>query len=171
MTDPAGNVWRTKYDLRNRVFQKTDPDTGTTKLTYDDAGQLQTTTDSRNVTVSYTYDSLGRKTSEWQGAVNTGTKLVDFTYDTLAKGQLTTSNRYTGGNTYTTAVTGYDDAYRPLGLAVTIPTAEGSLAGTWTRTVDRYFTPSEDQHAAWVAVIGAGLAGQFFQGVNPVGKR
>jgi putative ABC transport system permease protein len=41
-----------------------------------------------------------------------------------------------------------------------------------TRTLaeGRYFTPGEDRHAAWVAVIGAGLADQFFPGVNPVGK-
>jgi putative ABC transport system permease protein len=41
-----------------------------------------------------------------------------------------------------------------------------------TRTLaeGRYFTPGEDRHAAWVAVIGAGLADQFFAGVNPVGK-
>jgi putative ABC transport system permease protein len=41
-----------------------------------------------------------------------------------------------------------------------------------TRTLaeGRYFTPGEDRHAAWVAVIGAGLADQFFSGVNPVGK-
>ena len=41
-----------------------------------------------------------------------------------------------------------------------------------TRTLEegRYFTPGEDQHAAWVCLIGAGLVEQFFPGVSPVGK-
>jgi putative ABC transport system permease protein len=41
-----------------------------------------------------------------------------------------------------------------------------------TRTVDqgRYFTESEDRHAAFVCLIGATLVDQFFPGVNPVGK-
>ena len=40
-----------------------------------------------------------------------------------------------------------------------------------TRTLDqgRYFTPSEDRHAAYVCVIGASLAEQFFPYENPVG--
>jgi putative ABC transport system permease protein len=41
-----------------------------------------------------------------------------------------------------------------------------------TRTLDqgRYFTESEDRHAAYVCVIGASLVDQFFPNKNPVGK-
>ena len=41
-----------------------------------------------------------------------------------------------------------------------------------TRTLDlgRYFTPSEDRHAAYVCIIGASLVDQFFPAENPVGR-
>jgi putative ABC transport system permease protein len=41
-----------------------------------------------------------------------------------------------------------------------------------TRTVaeGRYFTEGEDRHAAYVCLIGASVADQFFPGVNPVGR-
>jgi RHS repeat-associated protein len=134
LADPAGNTWTTSYDLRGRITRTVDPDKGAITLTYDDAGQLLTTTDARTTTLSRTYDALGRQTALWQGAAGTGTKLTDAVYDSLVKGQLTSSTRYVSGNAYTTAITGYDDRYRPLGGAVTIPTVEGSLAGTWTST-------------------------------------
>jgi RHS repeat-associated protein len=132
LTDPAGNQWTTVYDRRGRVTSKTDPDTGATTSTYDDAGQLLSTTDARSITLSYVYDNLGRQTQEWQGPVTTGTKLTDSTYDTLAKGQPTSSSRYTTGGTYNTAVTGYDNAYRPLSSKVTIPTTDGFTPNSWT---------------------------------------
>ncbi len=134
VADPAGNTWTTSYDLRGRVTRTVDPDKGATTLTYDEAGQLLTTTDARNTTLSRSYDALGRQTALWQGPAGTGTKLTDATYDTLAKGKPTSSTRYVSGNAYTTAITGYDTRYRPLGTSVTIPTVEGSLAGTWTST-------------------------------------
>jgi putative ABC transport system permease protein len=41
-----------------------------------------------------------------------------------------------------------------------------------TRTLDmgRYFTPAEDQHSAYVCVIGSSLVDQFFQHENPIGR-
>jgi RHS repeat-associated protein len=45
---------------------------------------------------------------------------------------MTSSTRYVGGAAYTTAVTGFDDGYRPLGQSVTIPASETGLAGTYT---------------------------------------
>jgi putative ABC transport system permease protein len=41
-----------------------------------------------------------------------------------------------------------------------------------TRTLDlgRYFTPGEDRHAAYVCLIGASVADQFFPDVNPIGR-
>jgi putative ABC transport system permease protein len=47
-----------------------------------------------------------------------------------------------------------------------------NMADIDTRTLDegRYFTASEDRHAAYVCIIGSSLAEQFFHGANPVGK-
>src|SRR5579872_1374933 len=47
-----------------------------------------------------------------------------------------------------------------------------NMADIDTRTLDlgRYFTPTEDRHASYVCVIGAGVVEQFFPGVDPVGK-
>jgi putative ABC transport system permease protein len=41
-----------------------------------------------------------------------------------------------------------------------------------TRTLDvgRYFTPAEDQHSAYVCVIGSSLVDQFFPHDNPIGR-
>ncbi len=41
-----------------------------------------------------------------------------------------------------------------------------------TRTLElgRYFTPGEDQHAAYVCVIGASLVDQFFPNTDPIGR-
>src|SRR5262249_32642791 len=77
--------------------------------------------------------TLGRVTKEHDTTI-AGPVLASWTYDTLQKGQITSSTRYDSGLSYTTAVTGYDDGYRPIGASVTIPTstANGTLAGTYT---------------------------------------
>ncbi|MEU5437397.1 RHS repeat-associated core domain-containing protein [Streptomyces sp. NPDC020719] len=131
VTDGAGNTWSTGYDIRGRKSSATDPDTGTTTYTYDDLDQVSSVTDARHKTLAFTYDELGRKTAEFAGST-TGTKLASWAYDTLAKGKPTSSTRYSNGNAYTNAVTGYDVAYRPTGSSVTIPSSEGKLAGTYT---------------------------------------
>ncbi|MCW3819712.1 CHAP domain-containing protein [Micromonospora sp. DR5-3] len=133
VTDPAGNVWRSSYDLRGRLVRQEDPDAGTTTYGYDDEDHLVSVTSAAGQTVAYTYDALGRKTSTRQGSP-TGPKLAEWTFDTLAagKGLLSSSTRYANGNAYTRAVTGYDPAGRPTGTSITIPAAEGELAGTYT---------------------------------------
>jgi putative ABC transport system permease protein len=47
-----------------------------------------------------------------------------------------------------------------------------SMSDIDTRTLDqgRYFTTSEDRHAAYVGIIGASLVDQLFPGVNPIGR-
>ncbi len=135
VTDPVGNVWRHSYDLRGRKVREEDPDTGITSYTYDDADQLLTTTDARGVTLAYSYDALGRKTGLYDGSTS-GTRRAAWSYDTLAsgavvKGQLAATTRYAGGQAYTISVNGYDSRYRSLGSTVTIPAAEGALAGTY----------------------------------------
>ena len=114
VTDPAGNEWSYEYDLRGRKISQDDPDRGVTDMTYDVAGQLSTTTDSEERTLAFTYDSLGRKTSTRIGSVS-GAKISEWVYDTLEKGLLTSSARFDGAAVYRQAVTGYDEAYRPLG--------------------------------------------------------
>lgn len=132
-TDPAGNVVSYGYDVRGRQISTTDPDAGTTTTVYDDAGQVVSTTNALKQTLFYVRDQLGRAT-ELHDASATGTLRATWTYDTLAKGQLTSSTRIANGASYTQAVTGYDDGYRPLGTSMTIPSAEGALAGTYTTT-------------------------------------
>ena len=131
MTDPAGNDWKYTYDLRGRQVTSSDPDKGTTTTTYDNAGQVVTTKDARGEVLAYTYDALGRKTT-MRDDTTSGAVRAQWTYDTLAKGQLTKSVRNDASVAYTLAVTGYDDHYRPLGQTVTVPSSQGALAGSYT---------------------------------------
>ncbi len=132
VTDPDTNLWTNTYDLRGRITGKTDPDTGNTTLSYDDAGQLTTTTDARNISLSYSYDNLGRKTGLYDGAGTGGFQRAKWVYDTIAKGHLTSATRYVNStDAYTVAVTGYNNAYQPLGTKVTIPVVAGQPAGDW----------------------------------------
>ncbi|MCG2799556.1 MAG: hypothetical protein L6367_13600 [Cellulomonas sp.] len=130
-TDSTGNTWTSTHDIRGRLTASTDPDKGASSATYDDADRTVTSTDARGVTLWFGYDALGRRTAERTGT-STGALQATWTYDTIAKGQLTSSTRYEAGNLYTTAVTGYDDAYQPTGQSITLPTSEGKLAGTYT---------------------------------------
>ncbi|RKR88587.1 intein/RHS repeat-associated protein [Micromonospora pisi] len=130
--DPAGNEWSYTYDLRGRQISKNDPDAGESSSTYDDLDRVLTTTDARGETIARVYnDSLGRLT-ETRDDSPTGALRTSYVYDTLAKGQLTSSTRHIGAAAYTTAVTGYTDRYQPTGSTVTIPATEGNLAGIYT---------------------------------------
>ncbi|WP_282204000.1 polymorphic toxin-type HINT domain-containing protein [Kitasatospora fiedleri] len=134
--DAAGNTWSYEYDQRGRQTKATDPDSGVSLQTWDDAGHLTSATDARNTTLSYTYDLIGRKTGSFQGGTGAANQLAAWTFDTVTngKGKPASSTRYTsgaGGPAYTTAVTGYDDAYRATGTTITIPGTEvGQAAGT-----------------------------------------
>ncbi|GAA3233025.1 RHS repeat-associated core domain-containing protein [Dactylosporangium siamense] len=135
VTDAAGNEWGTTYDVRGRVTQSTDPDKGATGFTYDAAGRMQTSTDARPVTLTYEYDNLDRKTAVYDGPNTSGFKRAKWVYDTIAKGQLTSSTRYVGTDSFTTTVTGYDDGYRALGSTTTIASSTanpGLPDGTYT---------------------------------------
>jgi RHS repeat-associated protein len=137
VTDAAGNVWRSDYDLLGRVKSKVDPDTGTSTMTYDGLDRLATSTDGQGKVLAYVYDALGRQTEVHETSV-TGPKVATFVYDTIAKGQRTSATRWVGADAYTTAVTGYNDQYQPTGTSVTIPAVAanaagaGTLAGTYT---------------------------------------
>ncbi|MGW6709699.1 restriction endonuclease fold toxin [Streptomyces sp. NPDC054956] len=132
--DAAGNTWRYTYDLQGRQIQSTDPDAGTVTHTYDGASRVADTTDARGKKLVYTYDLTGRKTGMYEGSVTTANQLAAWTFDTVAKGQPTSSTKYVGGSTgqaYTTTVQGYDDAYRVTAYQTSIPGTEvGQAAGT-----------------------------------------
>nr|BFE61778.1 RHS repeat-associated core domain-containing protein [Dactylosporangium thailandense] len=134
VTDPSGNFWKTLYDIRGRVTETQDPDKGKTTFAYDDGDELTSVTLADQKSVAYQYDVLGRVTGVFDRNATTGvvgTQRAGWTYDTLAKGLLTSSSRFDNGNEYKTAVTGYSDQYRPTGTAVTIPAVEGALANTY----------------------------------------
>ena len=87
--------------------------------------------------VKYSYDALNRKTAEYATSATAANELASWTYDTLAKGQLTSSSSYTGGTSgsaYTEAITGYDALYQPTGTKTTIPSAVTGLNGSYTTT-------------------------------------
>ncbi|WP_157641326.1 RHS repeat domain-containing protein [Longispora albida] len=131
VTDTLGNKWGFEYDLLGRKTRTTDPDKGDAFFTYTPAGDVATTKDARGFTIAYVYDRLGRKTESRKDTI-TGQLYAEWKYDTLAKGMLTSATRWENGSAYITATTGYDPMYRPSGYSVTIPAAEGNLAGTYT---------------------------------------
>ncbi|MEU5884985.1 RHS repeat-associated core domain-containing protein [Spirillospora sp. NPDC047279] len=133
VTDTAGNTWRYDYDLLGRQKSVSDPDRGVSTLTYDDAGQLAKAKDARGETLAYRYDELGRKIGEFRDDV-AGTQLASWTYDSLLKGQLTSSTRHVGGDNHTTEITGYDAADRPTGRKLTLPAGMSPLDGEYVTT-------------------------------------
>ncbi|WP_308466738.1 RHS repeat-associated core domain-containing protein [Rathayibacter soli] len=145
MVDPVGNRWSWGFDVLGHQVSATDPDTGTTTSTFDDAGNQLTSTDARGVTLAYSYDALNRKTAEYAGSTgSTGSELASWTFDSLAKGQLTSSTSYQGstaghpGLAYTSSVGGYDDNYNPTATTVSIPVGAPAFGGT-SYTTNLYY--------------------------------
>jgi RHS repeat-associated protein len=134
MTDANGNVRTYTYDWLDRRTTAKDPDAGTSSYGYDAADRQIWSIDGKGQKISTTYDDLGRRTSQWAGEPNTGTKLAEWTYDTLAKGQPDAATRYTGGQAYTQTVTAYDSDYRPTTTKVTVPANEGTLGRDYVFT-------------------------------------
>ncbi|MFC4589854.1 RHS repeat domain-containing protein [Sphaerisporangium corydalis] len=132
MTDANGNARKFTYDWAKRRVALTDPDFGATTAAYDPAGNLTSATDAKGVTISTVYDDLGRKKEQWVGNPGSGTKVAEWVYDTLFKGERTSATRWTSGQAYTDTVTDYDADYRRLGSTLTIPSTEGLLARTYT---------------------------------------
>ncbi|MER6943868.1 RHS repeat-associated core domain-containing protein [Nonomuraea sp. NPDC000554] len=134
MTDANGNVRTYTFDWQDRRTAATDPDAGNSSYGYDLAGRLAWSIDGKNQKISNTYDDLGRRTIQWAGEPNTGTKLAEWGYDTVAKGELSAATRYAGGQAYTQSVTAYDSDYRPTSTKVTIPASEGALGRDYAFT-------------------------------------
>ncbi|WP_442819088.1 RHS repeat domain-containing protein [Streptomyces sp. NBC_01235] len=134
MTGPDNAVWSYGYDLRGRKTTSTDPDKGTVTTTYNDADQPATTTTTlygATRTLITDYDELGRKTGTWDGVQDNDHQLTKFTYDSLAKGQVTASIRYIGGTAgkiYSQVVTGYDALGRPKGTKTVLAATDQLVA-------------------------------------------
>ncbi|MEV6209538.1 polymorphic toxin-type HINT domain-containing protein [Kitasatospora sp. NPDC051914] len=144
-TDAAGNTWTYTYDLRGRRISSTDPDTGTSTTAYDTAGRVLRTTDARQQSITYAYDLLGRSTATYAGTVvDPAKQLTSRTYDTVVKGQPSTSTRYDGGTAgkaYTRAVLSYDTAYHPTKTTLTVPGADVGATGPFTYTTQASYDP------------------------------
>lgn len=148
MTTAAGTdkaaTWANTYDLLGRQIGADDPDSGISSTTYDDTGAVTSATDGADHTVSTTYDAWGRPRARFAGVPSTGTKLADWTYDSLVRGELTSSRSYvkdeaTGDTrTYTNTITGYNELGLPTGtdLALDVPDlrATYSTRATYTST-------------------------------------
>ncbi len=132
LTDPSGAVWKYGYDAAGRQNHMEDPDKGISDTAYDQGGRPVTVTDGRKVTLTTKYDELGRPTELLQGT----TKRADWEYDKASKGlgQLYSTSRYEGSARYMSTVVGYNAFYKPTISRVTIPAAEGALAGTYEWT-------------------------------------
>lgn len=150
--DPATNTWTYEYDLLGRKTKTIDPDTGTSTATYNNASQVLSSTDGRSQTLFYEYDNLGRRTKQRADTVG-GPVMVSWTFDTVAKGQLTSTSRFDGATTYTSAVGSYDNGYRPLSATETVPGfGTGGSALTYTST----FTYKTNGAPATTALPGVG---------------
>ncbi|MEV0253895.1 RHS repeat-associated core domain-containing protein [Streptomyces sp. NPDC050732] len=151
VTDDDGNAWKYAYDFLGRKTDIYDPDSGHSKTTYNDLDQVESTTDARGKTLGFTYDLIGRPAGRLDGAVpiiggkptpDDSKYLARWTYDSIAKGHLTSAIRYVGGkggDVYATTSASYDKLYRPLKEQYTIPKSEGALAGTGTFTISNAY--------------------------------
>ncbi|MBB1254397.1 RHS repeat protein [Streptomyces sp. OF3] len=141
LTDAAGNRWTWTHDARGREIESNDPDKGRSTTEYNDLDQVVRTTDARGKALTHTYDELGRRTELKEGS----TLRASWTYDTVAKGQPTSDTRYVSGQAYTSTIQSYNDRYQPTASTVTLPTREGSLAGTyrWTYGYNQYIGVQE----------------------------
>lgn len=78
-SDGNGNVTAFKYDLLNRLVEKTNPDQTTQHYEYDDAGNIAYFTDENKDRTIYHFDSLGKLTRVRDNQQNID--LVNLKYD------------------------------------------------------------------------------------------
>jgi RHS repeat-associated protein len=132
LTDGANNRWTYTYDQMRRRIGQSDPDKGASTYTYNAVGQRLTETDSRGVTLVHSYDELGRQTAQYLTSATPANKRAEWVYDTLQKGQVSSTIRYEGGGNYVNEVTGYTPRYQATGTRVTVPASAGAqLAGQY----------------------------------------
>jgi RHS repeat-associated protein len=176
-TDAAENQWTYLYNLAGDQTSATDPDSGTATSQYDPDGNALSVTDGRGKTISYTYDADGRKTAEYDttgGAAESGSdELASWAYDTLAKGEPTSSTSYAGGTSgsaYTEGVLGYNSYGLPTGTETVIPSSAGALAGTY-KQADYYSTYGNLETSYYDAYSAGGLPAEtVYTGYNSAGE-
>ncbi|MFE3943717.1 RHS repeat-associated core domain-containing protein [Streptomyces sp. NPDC059118] len=119
--------WSYTYDLFGRQVGQEDPDMGRSTTKYDNLDHAVKVTDSRGKSILTSYDQLGRVDGTWAGEKTDANLLTSREYDTLAKGQPTSSTRYIGGlggAQYTKAVTAYDSLNRATGTRIKLPESD-----------------------------------------------
>ncbi|HEY1337373.1 MAG TPA: ABC transporter permease [Bryobacteraceae bacterium] len=89
--------------------------------------------------------------------------------DLEAVGNGCTQCQFVGASVQSTLNTHYGD-HELEDTALLGHTASMADIDTKTVALGRYFTDSEDKHAATVCLIGDKLASEFFQGLDPIGK-
>ncbi|WP_370353068.1 RHS repeat-associated core domain-containing protein [Catenulispora sp. EB89] len=164
----TGEDWSSGYNLLGQTVTKTDPDAGTSTMAYDPAGNVLQTTDSRNKTISFTYDGLNRKTGEFDAPVPgqvPDNQLIGWVYDNANNavagmsdpiGKLTTATSYVGANAYVDQQSGFNANGESLGETITIPAAEGALAGSYAFTHTYTSGTALPDHDSYPASPGGG---------------
>ncbi|MCI0690200.1 MAG: hypothetical protein L0Y54_23625, partial [Sporichthyaceae bacterium] len=136
--DPPGtgaNTISYGYDWAGRQTSSSDPDAGSLASVLDGNGNVTQTTDALGHVIETAYDDLNRPTQ--RNVTPSGeakATAATWAYDTgvaNAQGRLVTTTAISGGQNYVTAVGGYDGRGRPTSTAITIPTSEGDLAGSY----------------------------------------
>jgi len=177
MRDTSNHVWSYTYDFGGRQTAADDPDAGHSTTTYDSSDRVVTTTSGAGEKLFYQYDALGRTIGLYDDNA-TGNKRASWTYDTAkfdgagatnALGQLKSSTRYVDSETtgvpdyeYTTEVTSYDSAYRPLGSKVTLPSI-AKFAALSTKSFTTNYSYTADGQVASIALPAVVSTGNVTQ--------
>nr|WP_307813130.1 polymorphic toxin-type HINT domain-containing protein [Streptomyces sp. N35] len=169
--DDDGNTWKFGYDFLGRQTYGADPDSGESSSEYNDLDQVVAATDARKKTIGHTYDVLGRPSARVDGKVplvngvptpDDSKILARWSYDTIAKGQLTSAIRYVGGKSgdvYAITNAAYDKLDRPLKEQYTVSTKEGALAGSGTYTITNAYNLDGTLEKRTIPAMG-GLASE-----------
>ncbi|TVT44607.1 type IV secretion protein Rhs [Amycolatopsis rhizosphaerae] len=157
VTDPNSDVWAITYDLLGHALTRADPVSGTSQFVYDLNGQVTSATDARGQTLAYTYDALNRKTGEYSGSTS-GTQLASWLYDTVQRGKVTSTTRYTPNGNYVTGVQAYDATGNATRTYVQLPTSEAGLGGNTYLTKYTYTTTG--LQSSVTPVVAGGLVAE-----------
>jgi RHS repeat-associated protein len=138
----SGETWSRSYNLLGEQTGASTPNGGTSSMSYDANGNLTGSTDADAHPLTWTYDALNRKTAEYDGPSTSSPMLASWVYDnsnnvagvTDPIGQLTTETSYSGSNAYTIQQKGFNVFGESLGQTITLPSAEGALAGSYAIT-------------------------------------
>jgi RHS repeat-associated protein len=168
VTDADGNKWNFTYDPQGNKIESDDPGNGKTTYTYDLAGNLLTSTDARGQTLAYTYDELNRKIGEYSGSTS-GTPLASWVYDTVQKGKLTSSTRYTPQGNFVVGIGEYDANGNPAQYGVEIPSSVTGLGGYYQTN---YSYTATDLLSQLTPADGGGLPGEnIVNSYDPLGNQ